>query len=69
MASQPTSQPRFLREEALAELLGVSVKTLRNWRHCGKGPRFRKLGGVAVRYVNSDVERWIAEQPVGGGRS
>jgi len=35
---------RALTERELAELLGLSVATLRAWRHRGKGPRFLRLG-------------------------
>jgi len=36
--------PRALTEREVAELLGLSVATLRAWRHRGKGPRFLRLG-------------------------
>ena len=34
---------------------GLSVATLRAWRHRGKGPRFLRLGR-SVRYLPSDVD-------------
>ena len=36
-------------EHDAAQVLGLSVKTLRRWRWAGKPPSFHKLGG-AVRY-------------------
>ena len=36
-------------EHDAAQILGLSVKTLRRWRWAGKPPPFVKLGG-AVRY-------------------
>ena len=32
-----------LNESQAAEILGLSVQTLRNWRHLRKGPAYRKL--------------------------
>ena len=45
---------RALTEREVAELLGLSVATLRAWRHRGKGPRFLRLGR-SVRYLPADV--------------
>ena len=53
-----TSQP-LVDEIAAAQLLGLSVKTLRRWRWAGKGPRFVKLGS-AVRYHPADLDEFIA---------
>ena len=65
---QSQLQPRFLNETQLADLIGLSLKTLRNWRNMGKGPTFRKWEGGAVRYSSADVEKWIQRQPVGGAK-
>ena len=37
---QTQGTPRALTEREVAERLGLSVATLRAWRHRGKGPRF-----------------------------
>jgi predicted DNA-binding transcriptional regulator AlpA len=37
------------------------VKTLRNWRHRGTGPKFCKVGH-AVMYRWSDVDAWLEAQ-------
>jgi predicted DNA-binding transcriptional regulator AlpA len=47
----------------VAERLGVSQKTLANWRSCPScapsgSPRFVKVGRQ-VRYRRSDLERWL----------
>ena len=47
--------------EEVSAATGVSVPTLRYWRHHGTGPTSFKLGR-RVRYRRSDVERWIQEQ-------
>jgi excisionase family DNA binding protein len=54
---------RALTEREVAELLGLSVATLRAWRHRGKGPRFLRLGR-SVRYLPSDVEDFVRASAV-----
>jgi excisionase family DNA binding protein len=46
----------------VAALLGLSDKTLANWRCSeeGRGPPFHKFGG-RVRYKRSEVLAWIDE--------
>jgi predicted DNA-binding transcriptional regulator AlpA len=41
---QMSGTTRALTEREVAELLGLSVATLRAWRHRGRGPRFLRLG-------------------------
>ena len=36
-------------ESVAAELLGVSAKTLANWRSLGAGPRAYRLSGITYR--------------------
>jgi predicted DNA-binding transcriptional regulator AlpA len=47
-----------LTETQAAEHLGLSIATLRAWRHRGKGPRFVRFGR-AVRYLRVDLEAFI----------
>jgi excisionase family DNA binding protein len=54
---------RALTEREVAELLGLSVATLRAWRHRGKGPRFLRLGR-SVRYLPSDVDEFVRASAV-----
>jgi excisionase family DNA binding protein len=49
----------LLDEHDLAAWLGLSVKTLRNWRVQGGSIRFVRLGRKAVRYRESDVLDFI----------
>lgn len=49
---------RALTEREVSDLLGLSVATLRAWRHRGQGPRFLRLGR-AVRYLPSDLEDFV----------
>jgi excisionase family DNA binding protein len=60
----PTSDTtRALTEREVAELLGLSVATLRAWRHRGKGPRFLRLGR-SVRYLPSDLADFVRASAV-----
>lgn len=49
----------LLTETEAADLLHVSLVTVRRWRHAGTGPTFRKLGR-SVRYRPSDISDFIA---------
>jgi len=58
---------RFVIRREVAEILGVSVKTLDRWALEGRGPRFRKFGNpnsrsTSARYALSDVYAWAARQ-------
>lgn len=44
----------------LAQLVGLSVRSLEQWRRRGYGPRFIRLSGQkGVRYPASAVRRWL----------
>ena len=62
----PTPQPAptlapgdLLDEREAATILSASVKTLRNWRWRGAGPRFRKIGLRMVRYSRADLQTFV----------
>ena len=63
---QTQGTPRALTERDVAERLGLSVATLRAWRHRGKGPRFLRLGR-SVRYLPSDVDDFVRASAVDTG--
>ncbi|RLB40402.1 MAG: DNA-binding protein [Deltaproteobacteria bacterium] len=48
----------LLDERTAAEMLRLSVQTLRNWRTQRRGPAYLKLGR-AVRYRPEDLEDYI----------
>lgn len=52
---------RLLSTAEAGRLLGVSPRTLEDWRLRGGGPLFRKLGRRLVRYLSSDLLAFIAE--------
>lgn len=60
---QVSGTTRALTEREVAEQLGLSVATLRAWRHRGKGPRFLRLGR-SVRYLPLDVEEFVRASAV-----
>jgi hypothetical protein len=55
--------PQFVTEHTIERVLGVPVKTLRNWRVNGRGPPFAKLGS-SVRYELSTAIRWAQDRTV-----
>ena len=48
----------LLQPSDVAELLGVPVSTLANWRCAGHGPPYVRIGRH-VRYRRADVEHWV----------
>src|ERR1035437_304975 len=53
-----------LKEEVVAQLLGVEVSTLQRWRVLEKGPAFHKMGR-AVRYMPQDIRAYLDRQRSG----
>jgi len=51
----------LINDHKVAELLGISVRTVRKWRLEGEGPNYCKLGRC-VRYDPQVVDEWIASQ-------
>lgn len=57
----PCEHDRFIDENELSEWLGISVRTLRDWRSRlskGSGPPWFKMG-QSVRYRIADIEAYI----------
>jgi len=52
---------RLVTRDELANLIGVSAGTLRNWSHQGEGPRVTRVGVRGARYELREVERWLRE--------
>lgn len=62
--SQVKANARDLMDEAaLADFVGVTLKTLQKWRWQRTGPTFVKMGRL-IRYRREDVERWLESQLV-----
>lgn len=56
--------PKLLNEAEAAELLGFSVRCMQNWRFRGGGPSYVRVSKRAIRYRQSDLEKWIEERVV-----
>jgi len=50
---------RLLRAEDVADITGLSVETLAQWRSQRKGIPFAKLSRNCVRYRREDLDRWL----------
>jgi len=55
---------RLLRAEDVAEITGLSVETLAQWRSQRKGIPFLKLSRNCVRYQQADLDHWLNERIV-----
>ncbi|MBI0296831.1 helix-turn-helix domain-containing protein [Streptomyces sp. PRKS01-29] len=51
---------RYLTPLDLADLIGVPVETIYQWRRKGTGPRGFRVGRH-LRFDPEDVRRWIAD--------
>jgi predicted DNA-binding transcriptional regulator AlpA len=66
MGTLPNTLIHLLNEYQVAEMLGVSVATVRRWRLLKQGPRFLKLGALC-KYRIEDITLWLESRPSGGG--
>jgi excisionase family DNA binding protein len=55
---------RLLTADDVAELTGLSVETLAQWRSQRKGIPYVKISRNCVRYRQSDLDGWLAERIV-----
>ena len=64
------SEERLWGEKEAAAYLGLSVRTLQNWRS-GRGPYpsipFVKISARCVKYRRADLDAWIEERVAGSG--
>jgi hypothetical protein len=64
-ATTPCALPSI----AAAPYVGVSRKTLSNWRALGEGPPYVRLGkspGARIVYRVADLDRFLADRVIGG---
>lgn len=62
MAAIAPAKPLAFSTDDAAKLIGVSAKTLANWRCLGKGPAFIPLGKsprAQVLYRYEDLDAWL----------
>lgn len=55
-----------LRPSEAARVIGVTPKTLSNWRGRGKGPSYVRVGQRGIFYRIEDLDAWLSSQVVGG---
>jgi predicted DNA-binding transcriptional regulator AlpA len=62
-------EPRaaLLTPSEVAEIFGVSQKTLETWRRVGEGPRSVRVSPKVIRYLASDVDAFVLARAGGGG--
>lgn len=53
---------QLLTKQEVADRLGITVRTLDNWRADGRAPRFLEVNG-SIRCREDDLEDWIERQP------
>jgi predicted DNA-binding transcriptional regulator AlpA len=66
MEALPKQLIQLLNEHAVAQLLGVSVATVRRWRLLRQGPKFIRVGAASVRYRPEDLTAYIERCPAFG---
>jgi excisionase family DNA binding protein len=55
------TEPVLLTLEQVAEYLQVPIRTVKEWRYQGKGPRFIRVGRH-LRCDPDDLAQWIKDQ-------
>lgn len=56
--------PGLLSTAQAADALGLSERTLQDWRLRGRGPRYVRMSARAVRYRPRELAKWIAGREV-----
>ena len=64
LVPEPPPLDQRLTSVEAAKIIGVSVCTLRNWRHQRKGPTFYQISRSLIFYARSDVNHWLTNRRV-----
>jgi excisionase family DNA binding protein len=64
IARPPSSFLHLLTPSEVAEITGLSIETLAQWRSQRRGIPFVKVSRNCVRYRQSDLDRWLEERIV-----
>jgi predicted DNA-binding transcriptional regulator AlpA len=59
-----TGLPRLLTAEDVAQITGLSIETLAQWRSQKRGIPYVKISRNCVRYRPSDLDVWLVERIV-----
>ncbi len=52
----------LLNTEQVADLAGLSPRTIKQMRQTGNGPRYFRLGERTIRYKREDINEWIEKK-------
>jgi excisionase family DNA binding protein len=63
-AERVPAASRLLTPENVAEITGLSVETLAQWRSQGRGIPYVKISRNCVRYRQTDLDGWLSERIV-----
>ena len=55
----PIGQISRVTTKVASQMLGVSIRTLEDWRSKGIGPKFVKIGQKVLRYEIEEINRFI----------
>ena len=55
---------KLLKPEDVAEMTGLSIETLAQWRSQKRGIPYVKISRNCVRYRQSDLDGWLSERIV-----
>jgi hypothetical protein len=61
--TEAATRKQLVNERRAAEILGLQVRTLQQWRMSGRGVCYVKIGR-AVRYSLNDLDAFIAKNTV-----
>jgi phage terminase Nu1 subunit (DNA packaging protein) len=56
-----TEQPEITDTNGIANLYGVTPRTVQPWRQEGTGPRWYRIGVRLVRYPLADAVAWMTD--------
>lgn len=57
-----TATPILLDERAAATAIGMTPRTMQEWRRTGTGPPYVRISSRCVRYRPEDLAAWAAER-------
>jgi predicted DNA-binding transcriptional regulator AlpA len=52
---------KYISRKEVADLLGVTERSLIRWSDQGIGPPARRIGNKTIRYERTAVEKWFNE--------
>lgn len=58
---------KMLTTTKTAEILGITTRTLHEWRANGTGPSYVRYSAKTVKYPENELNEWIAARTVKAG--